>query len=100
VSSAPSGIDSKEYAYSVLVVDSDASTHHVDGWMVTRIQYFARSAAGSVRILGNVIDVVADACIELEPNGAHRAPVTLTGTDFYCVIEYWFPAQAAAVASP
>lgn len=101
MSSAPSGLDAREYSYGCKVVTTGGS-HYLNGWLVTRIQCWAGAVALAVRPPDADIPVVAGGCVTLEPNGALRGPIAFAGIGiddtFLALIEYWYPPQADGIA--
>jgi len=95
VSSAPSGIDVREYTYGNYALSLTAPGFYTlsarSNWLVTRVQFYTGANAG-ILILQQPfqIPVAANGCITLEPNGAHRGQVVANGNGALLIIEYWF----------
>lgn len=100
MSSGPVGLDAREYAYGFFrYTIPDGVIHTIstrNRWLVTRIQMFAAAAfAGSLTLPGSSsILLEAGGCANLEPNGAHRGNVNVSGENAIVIIEYWFQASA------
>src|SRR6478609_1779668 len=102
MSSAPCGLDVREYVYgcfSALIPDDQ--TYQIDArkaWFVTRVQFFAAAAGGSIGLVQfpgipqSDVVVVANGCANFEPNGAHRASIVCSGNGSLVIVEYWFQA--------
>ena len=92
MSSAPAGIDVREYAYDLTSYTvPDGAEHLLDAgqrWMVTRIQVFAPAtlpAPGTGYIIldgpgGGQVFFQPGGCINLEPNGAFRDRILIFGS--------------------
>jgi len=105
MSSGPVGLDSREYGYSYyFYVVPDGNSHFLtthNQWMVTKIQLFAAAAEPATFVLGSIsngADVAAGGCLELEPNGAYRGGMSISGEGAVLVVEFWY--QAAPNGSP
>jgi hypothetical protein len=108
MSSAPTGIDVREYAYDLFsYIVPTGGEHLIDAgqrWMVTRIQIFAPDplpAPGNGYIIlgsagGGQIFFQSGGCITLEPNGAFRDRLVIFGQGTQIIIESWFQANALA----
>lgn len=103
MSSAPAGLDVREYAYGLYnYVVPDAFGHSISAhknWCITKIQVYAPNGAqihlGSN--VSNLLTVAAGGCLVIEPNGAHRGDIFVNGADgALVVIEYWFQATPDA----
>ena len=98
MSSAPSGLDVREYSYGYFYyLAPDAVNHNFTTrgqWQVTKIQVYAAAAAATFVLAGGGNDVViaAAGCLTLEPNGAWRGAMNLTGEGAVLVVEYWYQA--------
>jgi hypothetical protein len=102
MSSAPSGLDVREYAYgyySAVLANGAPHTIAAGGrWLVTKIQIFA--GANDVDFIlevpsaggGGPPDIIirAGGCLTLEPNGAFRGRITATGQGAQIIVEFWF----------
>lgn len=108
MSSAPTGVDVREYAYDCFYYTvPDGGEHLIDAgqrWMVTRIQVFAPDplpppGQGYI-ILGGAggaqLFFQPGGCLNLEPNGAFRDRLLIFGEGAVIIIESWFQANAAA----
>lgn len=101
MSSGPVGLDSREYAYGVYKYEApDAFSHSVSAnknWLVTRIQFYAAAGTAAEIHLGSkvslLMQVAAGGCLELEPNGAHRGDIFVSGEGSLLLVEYWFQAN-------
>lgn len=96
MSSAPSGLDVREYSYGTFdhTVGPDLTTLTARGrWLITRMTFWASSAPNCRVALNresNVSNIAPNGCLELEPNGAYRAEVQVRGEGMRCLIEYWW----------
>ena len=102
MSSAPVGLDSREYSYGfALLSDATSLSFDLNGALITRIQCFAGTVPIALRLVGKEIPVVAGACVSLEPNGALRSSVVIAGGPGVgtgmCIVEYWYPTQADGI---
>jgi hypothetical protein len=106
MSSGPVGLDVREYSYGYFTQTVDAGgVLSVDGrkaWWITKIQLFAGAAGAVMRLTFKKdsgtqgIVVAANGCVVLEPNGAHKGGVMLSGAvGALLIIEYWFQTQEA-----
>lgn len=101
MSSAPSGLDVREYAYCMYQFKTpDGLTYEIttqNQWLVTKIQAYA-GPGGSVFLTpagSGSLEIAADSCATLEPNGAHRGTISFGGTaDSLIVVEFWFQARS------
>jgi hypothetical protein len=103
MSSGPVGLDVREYVYghfSQLV--NDAGFWEIGArknWLVTRVQFFAGAGAAQIGLSpNNMIQVAANGCLTLEPNGAFKDKVIAIGDGALVIVEFWFQAQAGAFA--
>lgn len=106
MSSAPAGVDVREYAYDVTsYIVPDGAEHLLDAgqrWMVTRIQVYAPDPLpppGNGYIIldgpgGGQIFFQPGGCIDLEPNGAFRDRILIFGQGAQIIVEAWFQANA------
>jgi len=108
MSSAPSGLDVKEYGYCLLrYAIADGVEHTIrafNKWNVTRIQFFCPDplpAGGCYIITGagvggasgtGQVFLEAGGCVTLEPNGAFRGDLIVFGEDALLIVEAWFQA--------
>jgi hypothetical protein len=110
VSSAPSGIDVREYSYGVFSVESVAATTSLisarKNWLVTKIQFYAAAADVDILISPSFnerrITVKANGCLILEPNGAFKGTIVMFGSGGgdRLVVEYWFQALVQQGVDP
>lgn len=105
MSSAPPGIDVREYGYGVRTYVNGAfgryGTQRV--WLVTAIQVFASATLPAVLQLvddGAGIPIAPGGCVRLEPNGGYRADVTVQGEGALVILEFWFQASASNAPVP
>lgn len=106
MSSAPSGVDVREYAYDCFSYIVPAGGERLidagQRWLVTRIQVFAPATLpppGNGYIIlggpgGAQIFFEPGGCIDLEPNGAFRDRLVIFGEGAQIIIESWFQANA------
>ncbi len=113
MSSAPAGIDVREYAYSYFSQIFGDNTPHVisskNRWMVTKIQAWAGGDTPNGGLLlgaggggtGGPPEILLfpNGCVTLEPNGAFRGDITFSacGTDLVpglIIIEFWWQSTA------
>jgi hypothetical protein len=102
MSSAPSGLDVREYAYGYFSSFLVGATPHVitahNRWLVTKIQIFAAAADVDFVLLaggggtGGPSDIIirAGGCLCLEPNGAFRGDITIGGEGALIIVEFWW----------
>jgi len=106
MSSAPVGLDVREYSYgfyapTIELTDPGTLFWTFSGrksWLITKIQVFAdpaNPAALEFEQFG-AINLLAGGCITLEPNGAFRDKVLLKGKGARAVIEFWFQTKKNA----
>ena len=106
MSSAPAGLDVREYSYgfyapTIPLSDPGTGFFAFSGrksWLITRIQVWADAANPAVLEFeqsGN-INLAAGGCITIEPNGAFRDLVLLKGKGVRAVIEFWFQTKKNA----
>lgn len=105
MSSGPVGLDSREYGYSYFFYTvPDGNSHFVtthNQWLVTKVQVFAAAAEPVTFVFGSIsnqADIAAGGCLCLEPNGAYRGGMSITGEGAVLVVEFWY--QAAPNGSP
>lgn len=103
MSSAPTGLDVREYAYGYLeYVVPDGNNHNITTrgqWLITKIQFYAAAdtpASFISSLAGNEISVAAGGCLILEPNGAMRGAMNVEGQGAVLIVEYWYQARADA----
>jgi hypothetical protein len=101
MSSAPAGLDVKEYGYFCFrYLVPDGQEHLVQcgsRWNVTRIQFFAPVADfpppgnGYIILNGSTqIFLENQGCVDLEPNGAFRNDILVFGEGALLLVEAWF----------
>lgn len=99
MSSGPVGLDSREYSYSYFAYTvPDENLHFItaqNAWLVTKIQLFASDAGAEIFFggLAPTITLQPGGCITLEPNGAYRAHMSVSGESALLVVEYWYQAS-------
>jgi hypothetical protein len=105
MSSGPVGLDSREYGYSYYFYTvPDGNSHFLtthNQWLVTKVQIFAEAATPATFVFGSIsnqADIEAGGCLTLEPNGAYRGGMSISGQGAVLVVEFWY--QAAANGSP
>lgn len=104
MSSGPVGLDVREYGYSYYfytVPDGNShflSTHNQ--WLVTKVQIYAAAAPATFVFgsISNQADIAAGGCLCLEPNGAYRGGMSISGQGAVLVVEFWY--QASPDGSP
>lgn len=101
MSSGPVGLDVREYVYQIftLPITDGSKTYAISAqknWMVTKIQFFAGANPGTFTINPELtaLTIAANGCLILEPNGAFRDTITVTGLSCLLIVEYWFKANA------
>jgi hypothetical protein len=99
VSSGPVGLDVREYAYGhfsqALTVAGFYTISARKNWLVTKVQFYTGANVGQIALDPfPAVNVVANACLILEPNGAFRSKVEVLGIGALVVIEYWFQTQS------
>ena len=103
MSSAPSGLDVREYAYGYFSAQLAGATPHqisaANRWLVTKIQVFADAGSDVDLVLlaggggsGGPPDIIirAGGCLTLEPNGAFRGGIVATGALAIIIVEFWW----------
>jgi hypothetical protein len=102
MSSAPAGVDVREYAYGYYGQGIGAGTLVISAqnrWLVTKIQMWAGPdnainfvLAGGGGGSGGPPDFVIQpsGCMTLEPNGAFRGDVHISGQGGQFFIEFWW----------
>lgn len=101
MSSAPSGLDVREYVYQVFrYTTADALTHTIttrNDWLVTRVQAFAAADPVALTMAnGSTINIAPGGCVTLEPNGAFRGVISFGGgVDAVIIVEFWFQALSS-----
>jgi hypothetical protein len=104
MSSAPAGVDVREYAYGYFSFQgfADGTPHTFSAnnrWLVTRIQFFAGPDDDMDVVLeaggggsGGPPDFIIrkGGCLTLEPNGAFRGRIDVTGQGGFVMIEFWW----------
>jgi hypothetical protein len=109
MSSAPAGLDVREYAYFCVNYEVTVDGEHVfstqNKWLITRIQFFAPSPlppGGCYIIIGGQNNgqmfLAAGGCVTYEPNGALRDKVLIFGLGSKVIIEGWY--QGTSDGSP
>jgi hypothetical protein len=108
MSSAPAGVDVREYAYSYFSFQNfgDNTPHTfsaLNRWLVTKIQIFAgpddpvdfvlESGGGGTGGPPDFI-IAAGGCMTLEPNGAFRGRIDMTGKGAFLMVEFWWQPTA------
>lgn len=100
MSSAPVGIDTREYSYQYeCYVVPDNVSHQLSAqnqWLITKIQVYANGTAGHVFINGTPsppIPFTATGCVCLEPNGGYRGDISILGEDAILIVEFWIQAN-------
>lgn len=102
MSSAPCGLDVREYAYGYFSTFLTGATVHTIStggrWLVTKIQIFAAAADVDVVLEvptaggGGPPDFIvrAGGCFVLEPNGAFRGRIDVSGAGAFIMVEFWW----------
>lgn len=105
MSSGPVGLDSREYGYSFFFYTvPDGNSHFIttrNQWLVTKVQIYAAPAEPVSFVFGSISSeatIAAGGCLTLEPNGAFRGGMTISGEGAVIVVEFWY--QAAPSGSP
>lgn len=114
MSSAPSGLNVKEWSYCCLrYTVPDGAEHTIraaNRWQVTRIQYYCPDPepAGGCYLITDAgvaggtatgqFFVAAGGCVELEPNGAYRGDLVVFGEGAVLIVEAWYQPTADAQA--
>ncbi len=99
MSSAPCGLDVREYLYGTFQFQlSQFGTYVISAageWLVTRVQMFTKDTTGRVDgpNYGSTIDIEPNGCYELEPNGAYRDAFRVEGFEAIFSVEFWFQAR-------
>lgn len=92
MSSAPSGLDVREYVYGYFFFTPSApGTYTISAqsnWLVTKVSLFAAAAGANLALLAG-IPVAANGCLILEPNGAFRSDIDVGGVGANLIVEYW-----------
>jgi len=97
MSSGPVGLDVREYRYQYWYYKvPDGISHFAttnNQWLITKLQFYAGAAGGQFALSDTPsppIDVAANGCAILEPNGGYRGDiVTIAGLDSVLIIEFW-----------
>lgn len=91
--------DFREHTYNFTrYIIPDAVQHRIsagNAWLVTRIRFWAAAAPCTFRIryaTSPAIDIAAGGCLCLEPNGAHREDIYVSGQGGLLIVEYWYQA--------
>ena len=99
MSSGPVGLDAREYGYSYkFYTVPDGNSHFLttqNQWLVTKVQIFAAAAPVSF-VFGSISNeafIAAGGCLTLEPNGAFRGGMSITGEGAILVVEFWYQAS-------
>lgn len=95
MSSAPSGLDVREWVYGSFVLALAGAGNSIvsarKNWRVTKVQFYTTTSAGHLQLTANQrIPVAINGCLTLEPNGAHNGPITVQGDASLLIVEYWF----------
>ena len=104
MSSAPAGVDVREYAYGYFSFQgfADDTVHtfaSANRWLVTKIQLFAGPDDDADIVLaaggggsGGPPDVIVrkGGCLTFEPNGAFRGRVDCSAKGGFLLIEFWW----------
>ena len=105
MSSGPVGLDSREYGYTYFFYTvPDGNSHFItcqNQWLVTKVQIYAAAAEDVSFVFGSISNeatIKAGGCLILEPNGAFRGGMSISGEGAVLVVEYWY--QAAPGGSP
>jgi len=105
MSSGPVGLDVREYGYTFFYYEvPDGNSHFItthNQWLVTKVQIFAAAAEPVSFVFGSISNeafIEAGGCLTLEPHGAFRGGMSITGEGARLVVEYWY--QAAPDGSP
>jgi hypothetical protein len=104
VSSAPCGLDVREYSYAIhhfVVPTAAPDIYRVTArnkWLVTRIRYWMPAGVAGVFSLtyaptDQTVPIADGGCVELEPNGAHREDIFVSGLGGVLIVEYWFQSR-------
>ncbi len=100
------GLDAREYYYGFYDLEVAVGSlliHTVtakNAWLVTRIRCYAGAVAADLAIAnpdGSLIgskSIAPNGCLCLEPNGAYRGEVQVTGGGSRTIIEYWYQVNA------
>lgn len=99
MSSGPVGLNALEYGYGkTTYVIPDGLTHFLGtrgAWLVTKIQFYTGANLGAVGVEGTPFtDVQPNACLVLEPNGAHRGEIIVSGEAATLIVEWWWQGNA------
>lgn len=111
MSSAPSGLDVREYVYHYLdYTASDALFHVISTqrkWLITKIQFFNGSTTDNAEFFfpdfsASTSIIQPGGCLILEPNGAQRGDVSILGNagGARIIIEFWFQAVPSGNSPP
>ena len=99
MSSGPVGLDAREYSYSYFSYAIDDENLHFitaqNAWLITKIQLFAADAGAEIFFggLAPTIPIAPGGCVCLEPNGAYRAHMSVSGLGALLIVEYWYQAS-------
>jgi hypothetical protein len=100
MSSGPVGLDVREYGYSYYFYTvPDGNAHFLrtnNAWLVTKIQVFAEASTPVSFVFGSISNeafIAAGGCLTLEPNGAYRGGMTITGQGAVLIVEFWYQAS-------
>lgn len=99
MSSGPVGLDVREYSYGHFSFAPSVAGFYTIGarknWLVTKVQFYTGANPGQLALDPcPAVNVLANACLILEPNGAFRSKVEVLGIGSLVVIEYWFQTQS------
>lgn len=99
MSSPFSGLDPREYAYSVFDLTVGGSAVNIrceQVWLVHRIQaYASTTVAGTIQLASTgsgSVPVAAGGCLLLEPNGLYRQNIVCLGSGMLVIVEYFYQA--------
>lgn len=105
MSSGPVGLDAREYGYSYFFYTvPDGNSHFIttrNQWLVTKVQIYAAAAEPVSFVFGSISSeatIEAGGCLTLEPNGAFRGGMSISGEGAVLVVEFWY--QAAPLGPP
>lgn len=105
MSSGPVGLDVREYGYSYYFYTvPDGNSHFLttqNQWLVTKVQIFAPAGESVSFVFGSISNeatIAPGGCLTLEPNGAFRGGMSISGEGAVLVVEFWY--QASAQGSP
>ena len=103
MSSGPVGLDTREYVFAhySLTLTNPVGFYIVSArknWLVTRVQFYAATDPAQIALdTLPAIPVAANGCLVLEPNGAFKGRVNVSGGGALLIVEYWFQTIADTV---